>query len=140
MSRRGFILVALIVLLVAIMFFSNRPDPEPETRPLQEAAAVQIDRVINEGQSAWLFFRTSTCPACVELKRSFDSLQPDYEGRVVFIDINLDEEGNRELGREYRIGYVPQTFIIDADGEIIYQMVGNIPITDLRRELDRVSQ
>lgn len=49
MSRRGFILVALIVLLVAIMFFSNRPDPEPETRPLQEAAAVQIDRVINEG-------------------------------------------------------------------------------------------
>lgn len=87
-----------------------------------------------------MFFRTSTCPACVELKRSFDSLQPDYEGRVVFIDINLDEEGNRELGREYRIGYVPQTFIIDADGEITYQMVGNIPLTDLRRELDRVSQ
>lgn len=118
MSRRGFILAGLVILLAAIVFFSNRPEPEPEVSSPKEAAAGQIDEVIKEGQSAWLFFRTSTCPACVELNESFVSLQPEYEGQVVFIDINLDEESNRELGREYRIGYVPQTYIIDANGDV----------------------
>lgn len=140
MHRRGLILVGLIIVLAAILFFSNRPDPEPKISSSQEAAAVQIDKAIQEGQPAWLFFRTSTCPSCVELKKSFDSLQAEYDGRVVFIDINLDEERNQELGREYRIGYVPQTYIIDANGEVTYQMVGDIPLTELRSELDRVSQ
>lgn len=117
--------------------FSNRPDPEENQA--NDGAAVQIDRVLQEGQPAWLLFRTSTCPACAELKETFDRLQPEYEGKVVFIDINLDVAENYELGREYRIGYVPQTYIINSAGEITYRMVGNTPEEELRRELDRVA-
>lgn len=53
--------------------------------------------------------------------------------------INLDVAENYELGREYRIGYVPQTYIINSAGEITYRMVGNTPEEELRRELDRVA-
>lgn len=137
MRKRGFILAALIVLLGGLIIFGNRPEPGESLTG--DTAAVQIDKVLQEGQPAWLFFRTSTCPACVELKKSFDSLQPEYQGRVVFIDVNLDDEDNRDLGREYRIGYVPQTYIIDSAGEITYQMVGYIPEDVLRSELDRVA-
>lgn len=138
MNKRVIILAALIIVLGGLVYFSNRP--AAEVSPGGEAAAVQIDRVLQQGQPAWLFFRTSTCPACVELKESFDRLQGEYQERVVFIDINLDDERNQELGREYRIGYVPQTYIINSAGETTYQMVGNIPEEELRRELDRVAK
>lgn len=136
--RRGFILAVLIVLLGGLIFLSNRPDPEENQA--QVSAAAQIDRVLQEGQPAWLLFRTTTCPYCVELKKTFQRLEPEYEGRVVFIDINLDDENNEQLGRQYRISYVPQTFIINSAGEITYQMVGNITEDELRRELDQVAQ
>ncbi|HOB12294.1 MAG TPA: thioredoxin family protein [Syntrophomonadaceae bacterium] len=137
MRKRGIILALLIMLLGVWVWISNRPDPE-ESRT-NESAAVQIDKVLQEGQPAWLFFRTSTCTACVELKESFDRLQPEYQGRVVFIDINLDDEDNQQLGRKYRIGYVPQSFIINSAGKTTYQMVGNIPEDELRHELDQVA-
>ncbi|HOQ09040.1 MAG TPA: thioredoxin family protein [Syntrophomonadaceae bacterium] len=137
LNRRTLILVAITVVLIGLIFFSNRPDPEENQA--NDGAAVQIDRVLQEGQPAWLLFRTSTCPACAELKETFDRLQPEYEGKVVFIDINLDVAENYELGREYRIGYVPQTYIINSAGEITYRMVGNTPEEELRRELDRVA-
>lgn len=139
MSRRGLYMAGFIIVLAAIIFFSNRPAAD-EVSPANEAAAVKIERVLQEGKPAWLFFRTSSCPACVELKKSFDSLQGEYEGRVVFIDINLDDDRNQELGREYRIGYVPQTYIINAEGEPTYQMVGAIPFEELRSELNKAAE
>ena len=139
MSTHGLFIIGLIVVLAALIFINNRP-PAEEVSPAGETAAAQIERVLQEGKPAWLFFRTSSCPACVELKRSFDSLQEEYEGRVVFIDINLDDDRNGQLGREYRIGYVPQTYIINAEGQTTYQMVGTIPVEELRSELDKAAE
>lgn len=139
MSTRGLFMAGLIIVLAVVIFVSSRPAAY-ENSPSNEAAAVQIERVLREGKPAWLFFRTGSCPACVELKKSFDNLQEEYEGGVVFIDINLDDDRNGELGREYRIGYVPQTYIINAEGETTYQMIGTIPLEELRSELDKAAQ
>lgn len=138
MNKRSIILLGALI-LVALWLVNHRP-PENINPSKNQTAALQIQKVMEEGKPAWLFFRTSTCPACVELKKTFDQLQPEYEGKVVFIDINLDDEQNRDLGRRYRIGYVPQTYILNSTGEAVFQKVGTIPEKELRNELDRAAE
>ena len=66
MSTRGLFIIGLIVVLAALIFINNRP-PAEEVSPAGETAAAQIERVLQEGKPAWLFSRTSSCPACVDL-------------------------------------------------------------------------
>lgn len=138
MTSRRMILLSVLV-LAGVLLLYNRPDEKGASSDREEPAAQQIEKAIEEGRPAWLFFRTSTCPACVELKRTFDRLEPDYQGKVVFIDINLDDDRNADLAREYRIGYVPQTFIANSRGEMVFQQVGTIEEDELQDILGQVA-
>jgi len=53
LNRRTLILVAITVVLIGLIFFSNRPDPEENQA--NDGAAVQIDRVLQEGQPGYYF-------------------------------------------------------------------------------------
>lgn len=139
MKSGKYLLVGTVIVLLLFIYYNGRPADNNDL-PAALAPAQQIEEVMEKGQPAWLFFRTSSCPACIEMKRIFDKLQGEYQGQVVFIDINLDEDRNSQLGRDYRIGYVPQTYLLNARGEITMQKVGTIPESDLRAELDRLAQ
>ncbi len=76
----------------------------------------------------------------MELKKIYDRLEPEYQGKVRFITIDVDDSDNSSLAQEYGIAYVPTTFIIDGEGAISYQEVGLMAEDDLRAELDKVVQ
>lgn len=139
MKLGKYLLVGIVIVITLFIYYNGRPADNNDL-PAALAPAQQIEEVMEKGQPAWLFFRTSSCPACIELKKTFDKLQGDYQGQVVFIDINLDEDRNSQLGRDYKIGYVPQTYLLNARGQITMQKVGTIPESELREELDRIAE
>lgn len=112
---------------------SNTSKP---TTPLNAAAAIEQAKA--NGESMWLLFRSQSCAPCVEMKKVFDQLQPDYKGKVRFISIDVDDAENRELVEEWRIQYIPATFILNTQGKLSYENVGFFPVEDLKKELDRV--
>ncbi|MEN6327234.1 MAG: thioredoxin family protein [Syntrophomonas sp.] len=104
--------------------------------PLTAAAAIEQGKA--NGESMWLLFRSETCAPCVQKKKVFDQLQPEYEGKVCFISIDVDDQENQELCGEWGIQYIPATFILDREGKLSYENVGFFPVEDLKKELDRV--
>lgn len=139
MKLGKYLLVGIVIMIPLFIYYNGRPADNNDS-PAVLAPAQQIQEVKEQGRPAWLFFRTSSCPACIELNDTFVKLKSEYEGQVVFIDINLDEDRNRQLGRDYRIGYVPQTYLLNSQGEITMQKVGIIPESELREELDRIAE
>lgn len=101
-------------------------------------AAEAIEQAKANGESMWLLFRSQSCAPCVEMKKVFDRLQPEYQGKVRFIAIDVDAEENQELAMAWGIQYIPATFILNRKGEINYENIGFFPEEDLKKELDRV--
>ena len=102
------------------------------------SAAATIEQTKANGESMWLLFRSQTCAPCVEMKKVFDQLQPEYQGKVRFIAIDVDEPDNQELAEEWKIQYIPSTFILNSEGKLSYKNIGLFPVEDLKKELDRV--
>lgn len=133
-------IIAVVVLLLGIFIYYKfiQPKTEPNPAPLSSAAAQQIEAGKKQGESMWLLFRSATCPACVEMMKIYNRLKPEYEGKVKFIAIDVDDKENAQLAQDYGITYIPGTFIIDSKGKITYQQIGLIPEEELRAELDKV--
>ncbi|MDD2619463.1 MAG: thioredoxin family protein [Syntrophomonadaceae bacterium] len=102
------------------------------------SAAATIEQTKANGESMWLLFRSQTCAPCVEMKKVFDQLQLEYQGKVRFIAIDVDEPDNQELAEEWKIQYIPSTFILNSEGKLSYKNIGLFPVEDLKKELDRV--
>jgi thioredoxin-like negative regulator of GroEL len=134
------IILVLVVLLLGIFIYYKMLQPQAPTAPKSGTgvSAQQIEEGRQQGESMWLLFRSDTCPSCVELKKVYDRLEPEYKGKVRFISIDVNDKNNAQLAQEYGISYIPATFIIDGEGELSYEQVGIIEEDELRAELDKV--
>lgn len=138
------VLLLLIALGALLIFYLNMNNDEPFGQNSQTDNTITASEVFQDAlennQPVWLMFRTENCPYCVELKKSFDELKQQYDGEIVFIDVNLDERVNYDLGKEYQIRFVPVTYIYDKNGEISFEKGGLIEKEVLIDELDKVAQ
>ncbi|MBO8158176.1 thioredoxin family protein [Thermosyntropha sp.] len=142
MAKNKNIILILIVVLLLAFFYLYKESLKKENLPEGEGktAVQEIKEAEENGESMWLLFSSASCPPCVEMKKIFDRIKPEYEGKVRFINISVDEDENYELMREYEIKYIPTIYIIDAKGNVSYHNIGLIEEEALRAELDKVAR
>lgn len=102
------------------------------------SATEQLETALTNGEPIWLMLRTRSCPACKELKKVFDELKGDYEGKITFIEVDLDDSNNRELAKKYKVMYVPETVLYDKEGNITFNEVGYFDKEIISPELDKI--
>ncbi len=141
----------IILVILGFSYYDNKaPTPKsPENQtsvssaaPTENTAlvgsAAAIEEAKKNGESMWLLFRSTTCVPCVEMQKIFDQVQLDYNSKVRFIAIDVNDRKNIEILRTWKIQYIPTSFIIDSAGKVSYQNVGVIPVEDLKKELNKV--
>ena len=77
-----------------------------------------------EDKNVFLYFGTSWCPGCIEMKRVFKNV--DVKKKMesmpyVIIDCDDDDDG---LLKKYKISSIPDYMIIDNNGEILKRTKG----------------
>lgn len=137
-KNRKIILLILLLIAAGVFYFGSRYQEKKDISPSGKSPASQIEEAKQKGKPMWILFSSTSCPACVEMKKVFDRIEPEYEGKVRFITVDVDAESNYDLLREYEIKYIPATYIIDDKGEISYHNIGLVPEDTLREELDKV--
>lgn len=137
------IIIALILVLVGGMVykqnFAAAPVPQEEiTAGSLSPSEREIDTALENGDSIWILFKSTTCEPCVKMQKIFDQLKPEYEGKVRFIEVDVNDRANINLLQKYKLQYVPTSYILDGQGNITYQNVGVIPLDELTAELNGV--
>lgn len=66
-------------------------------------------------------FYATWCPPCKMLAPVLEKVSAEYEGKVNFLKVNVDENPN--IAREYSVMSVP-TLIVFEDGEVINRKSG----------------
>ena len=67
-------------------------------------------------------FSATWCPPCRQLKPIFQKLEEEFEGRINFITIDVDEMP--ELAQSYGVQSIPMLLFIGRDGKIVNTLVG----------------
>jgi cytochrome c biogenesis protein CcmG/thiol:disulfide interchange protein DsbE len=111
-----------------------------------------------KGKTVVLNFWASWCIPCQQEAPMFERIWNEYKDRnVVFLGVNTEDtdsaaydyvveygltyphapdQGGR-MEKDYRITGIPETFIINGDGEIMKHFISSPPEADLRAEIER---
>ncbi|MEF9438059.1 MAG: thioredoxin [Candidatus Mariimomonas ferrooxydans] len=73
------------------------------------------------------------CSPCKMISPIVEELAKDYEGKAKFFKINTDE--NPDLASRYKIRGIP-TLMFFKKGQLVDQVVGVVPKTQLKAKLD----
>lgn len=70
-----------------------------------------------------------------------DGLIPKYEGKVAIRKYNPDtSEQAVTLAQKYGVQYVPTFVFLTADGTVANTVIGEVPESTLRAELDKLAK
>ena len=78
-------------------------------------------QVLNSANPVFVDFWAEWCGPCRSVSPVVEELSGEYDGRVDFVKINVDE--NSELTQKYNVFSIP-TLAIFKNGEIVSQKVG----------------
>jgi len=81
-------------------------------------------------------FWAEWCGPCKALTPILDELATEYDGRVRFGKVNVDE--HQALASQYGVQNIPTLLILDK-GQVVEQFVGLRSKRDLKARLDRVA-
>lgn len=79
-----------------------------------------IEEVLNFNKPTIVKFSADWCPYCRKFAPVFDKVSAEYEGKVKFIEMNVDL--SLETSKEYKVNTIP-TVIIFKDGEKVNEYV-----------------
>ena len=79
-------------------------------------------QVLNSANPVFVDFWAEWCGPCRSVSPIVEELSGEYDGKVDFVKINVDENG--ELAQKYNVFSIP-TLAIFKNGEIVSQKVGS---------------
>lgn len=103
------------------------------TAPVEITEATFESEVINQPGPIMVDFWAPWCAPCRHLSPIVEELAGEYEGRVSFAKVNIDESAN--IAKRYGIVSIP-TLIVFKNGQPVKQLVGLRPKKDLKSSLD----
>jgi len=77
--------------------------------------------VLNSANPVFVDFWAEWCGPCRSVSPVVEELSSEYDGKVDFVKINVDENG--ELAQKYNVFSIP-TLAIFNNGEVVSQKVG----------------
>ncbi|MFA5308578.1 MAG: thioredoxin [Dehalococcoidales bacterium] len=103
------------------------------SKPVEVQEAKFDEMVLKSKTPALVDFWAPWCGPCRMVAPIVDELAGEYEGKVVFFKLNVDD--NQKIARQYGVMSIP-TLIIFKDGQPVSNIVGFRPKPELKKSLD----
>ncbi len=84
---------------------------------LGEGEAAQTERQSEPKEALPIFmeFGADWCPYCEQMKPTIEELKKEYEGKLQFVEVNIDDEP--ETAAAFGVRSVPYYVLVDAEGQ-----------------------
>ena len=89
--------------------------------------------VLDSANPVFVDFWAEWCGPCRAVSPAVEELSKDYDGRVDFVKVNVDQ--NNELAQKYNVFSIP-TLAIFSNGQVIAQKSGASPKESIRTYID----
>lgn len=141
--RYQLILVAVVVALFIVILgvklnaTTNGAAAGSPTAVRGDAVAA-LEQAQASGRPVFLLFHSLTCDPCVEISANVDRILPAYEGKVAFVNAITDDESAQRLAARFQFQYIPASFFLDRDGQMVDSYTGALSTDELKARLDQL--
>jgi thiol-disulfide isomerase/thioredoxin len=92
--------------------------------------------VLASGQVQFIEFFAYWCTVCKAMAPSVHGLEQIYGDQVNFVYLDRDKDTTVELRNQLGYVYQPHIFILDAEGNILYQRSGYVEAVELQAQIE----
>lgn len=135
---RNPLIIAFVLVAVGLVFLlkdkpSTTPTPDPTdpvsthtTESTSTATSVyssdgtpeeQVDRYMEQGQAAFIFFHSNNCQSCIDMMGVVDEVYPEFQEVLPIVDVNVYDPLNQRLLQRAQINTIPTQLFLGADGQ-----------------------
>ena len=68
-----------------------------------------------------------------------NGLQQEYDGRVTFTLVDIDDPNSKELKQKYGFRAQPYFVLLDGDGNVVKTWFGLVPVEEFRSAFDALT-
>lgn len=141
------VLVGAVLILKTVSSDASPPPVEEATGPValetHPAATpipeVQLDRLLEAGEPAFVFFHSNTCDQCIRMAEIVADVHPRFANRVALVDVNVYDEQNANLLQRVGIRAIPTLVFVNREGQA-QGYVGVMEPDDLRQQLETLAR
>ncbi len=123
----------MVLILVNVFRYGQLNNSTMAVTQVSDAKSWEVD-VINSDIPVFVDFWAEWCGPCRMVSPVVEELANDYDGKVKFVKVNVDE--SNELASKYNVFSIP-TLIILNKGEIVSQQVGAASKESYKSMIDR---
>lgn len=93
------------------------------------------EKVLKSSTPVIVDFWAAWCGPCRMIAPHYERLSDEYQGKLVFAKMDVDENGN--VPRQFGVQAIP-TLLVFKGGELIGRMVGAAQPAKLKADIDRI--
>lgn len=94
-------------------------------------------KVLKESTLVILKFTADWCSPCKMINEHLQKLINEYNGKVKFYEIDVEDDENSEIVSKYEITNLP-TLLFFKNGKVINSIFGLIPYKSLKEEIEKI--
>jgi len=144
--KRAFMYVVIVVAVAAILVAKsskNHAPKSPSAKPgahASDSPMKTIEAAAADHKPVWLLIHSTMCIPCKEMEQSASKLRPEFDGKVVFVGVIIDDPKAEPVLKRYKIELIPTSFFIDSSGRVREKKVGAVLTSELRKKLRKLAE
>jgi len=124
----------LVIAFLAVKSSKEDSQTVPFTPDPNQSAEVQLDQALEANLPVLAFFHSNNCEKCLIMIKTVLQVYPEFQDRVVLVDVDVYNDFNRPLLRRVRVQYIPTLIFYNHSGDSETQ-VGVMEAERLRQTL-----
>ncbi len=129
-----FILAGIVLLVSAVILIKNARQAPASAASLED----QYNQAIQEKQPTFVFLHSLDCIPCEAMMEVVAQVYPEFEDRVVLIDVDVYDQRNVNIMRREGLQMIPTLVFYDQQG-VRQMQVGVLEPNQLRAILQGIS-
>lgn len=133
---RNFVIVLVGILLSTAIFLGLQSGNNTSSLAAMAESTTPLNVALTNGKPTLMEFYADWCTSCQAMAKDMSDLKQQYEDRVNFVMLNVDNSKWLPEMLQYRVDGIPHFVFLNGTGESIASTLGEVPRSIMAANLD----
>lgn len=135
-SAQRLVIALVAVVLGVALVIGTKSTWKQESLETLAASSTPLEVALSNGKPSMIEFYAPWCTTCQMMAGDLASLKREYEGRVNFVMLNIDNSNWLPEILKYDVNGIPHFVFLNPGGEAVGQAIGEQPLPVLKANLE----